>query len=256
MNRPTRYLLSFAAVSLAVYAGLCAMLYSKQRQLLYYPQPMAAGGEAATFRLRVRGPRVLVSARELAGPDAIVYYGGNAEDVSQLLPKFAAAFPNHALYLLHYRGYGGSQGTPSEVALHADARTLFDYAHKRHARVIVVGRSLGSGLAVRVASERPAARLVLITPYDSMVGVAAEHYPLFPVSLILQDRYESYLYAPKVRAPTRIIVAGADEVIPRASTEQLLHSFAPGIASEVVVDGASHGNIPEDPRYLGWFIAP
>jgi pimeloyl-ACP methyl ester carboxylesterase len=256
MNRPTRYLLGFAAVSLAVYAGLCAMLYARQRQLLYYPQPMAAGGEAATFRLRARGPRVLVSARELAVPDAIVYYGGNAEEVSQLLPKFAAAFPKHALYLLHYRGYGGSQGTPSEAALHADARTLFDYAHKRHARVVVVGRSLGSGLAVRVASERPASKLVLITPYDSMVGVAAEHYPLFPVSLILQDRYESYLYAPKVRAPTRIIVAGADEVIPRASTQQLLRSFAPGIASEVVVAGATHGNIPEDPRYLGWFIAP
>jgi pimeloyl-ACP methyl ester carboxylesterase len=255
MRAVNKVLIGFAGLSLATYLGLCGLLYSKQRKLLYYPQPMAAGGEAFTLPLRAHGPRVLVSVRELPQAPAIVYFGGNAEDVSQNLPVFEAAFPTHALYLLHYRGYGGSLGEPSEAGLYADALSLFDYARRRHREVIVVGRSLGSGLAVHVASTRRAARLVLVTPYDSIVGIAAENYPMFPVSMILQDKYESYRYAPRIRVPTRIIVADADEVIPRASSEQLCGRFAPGIAHMSVLSGG-HSTVTADPRYLPLFIAP
>jgi pimeloyl-ACP methyl ester carboxylesterase len=121
--------------------------------------------------------------------------------------------------------------------------------------VIVVGRSLGSGLAVRVASVRRIARLVLVTPYDSIVGIASGQYPWFPVSLILRDRYESFRYAPRVTAPTRIIVADADEVIPRASSEKLLSRFAPGVARLSVLSG-NHSGLLADPRYLPLFLAP
>lgn len=256
MNRPAKALLGVAVLSLAVYGGLCALLYSKQRALLYYPQPPLPGDPGKTVPLRNTGPRVLVSVREHAGPDAIVYFGGNAELVSQNLPGFAAAMPRHALYLLHYRGYGGSEGQPTEADLHRDALDLYDYVQRRHRNVVIVGRSLGSGLAVRVASERRPARLVLVTPYDSIVGVAAGQYPLFPVSLLLQDKYESFRYAPKVRAPTRILLAEHDQVIPPASTEQLYRRFAPGVATLVRVAGADHGDIAGDPRYFHWLTAP
>ena len=245
-----RTALGFAAVAVALYLAACAYLYFQQRQLLYFPQPMAPGGEAAARPLRAQGPRVLVSTREQAGPRAVVYFGGNAEDVSRSLPTLQAAFPRQALYLLHYRGYGGSEGKPTEAALFADALELFDQVHARHAQVTLVGRSLGSGLAVRVASLRPAARLVLVTPYDSIVGVAAEQYPFMPVSLLMADRYESFRYAPAVRAPTHIIAAGQDRIIPRASTEQLLHRFAPGVAHMSVVKGVGHNSISQDPHYL------
>lgn len=256
MNRPTKVLVGLAALSLATYAGLCALLYSKQRNLLYFPQPMAPGGEARTVPLRSQGPRVLVSVREVPGQAALVYFGGNSEDVSQNLPRFEAAFPRHSLYLLHYRGYGGSEGQPKEADLYADALALFDYAHRRHRRVIVVGRSLGSGLAVRVASARAPARLVLVTPYDSIVGIAADLYPMFPVSLIVEDKYESWRYAPLVRAPTRILIAGKDTVIPRASTEKLYRRFHPGVASVAEFPDAGHSDIASDPNYLPLFIAP
>jgi hypothetical protein len=98
-------------------------------------------------------------------------------------------------------------------------------------------------------------RLVLVTPYDSMVGIGQSQYPYMPISLLLKDRYESYRYAPRVRAPTRIIVADADEVIPRASTEQLFHRFAPGIARMDVLPG-THSSVTSDPRYLPLFTAP
>ena len=255
MRRSAKAALGVAGVAATAYLGLCVALYARQRKLLYAPPPVDADGVARTLPLRARGPRVLVSVRELPGPDAIVYFGGNAEDVSQNLSRFEEAFPRHSLYLLHYRGYGGSEGEPTEADNYRDALALFGYARRRHANVIVVGRSLGSGLAVRVASARRAARLVLVTPYDSIVGVAAGRYPWAPVSLILNDRYESYRYAPRVRAPTRIILADADEVIPRASTEQLLSRFAPGIARMAVLPG-THSSVTADPRYLPLFLAP
>jgi len=254
MRRSTKLLLGLAGVAAVGYVGFSTMLYARQRQLLYKFPIASAGGAAITLPLRAHGPRVLVSVRERPGRAAIVYYGGNAEDVAQNLPAFEAAFPRHSLYLLHYRGYGGSEGTPSEANLYGDALALFDYASRRHRRVIVVGRSLGSGLAVRVASVRRVARLVLVTPYASIVGIAADQYPWAPVSLILRDRYESFRYAPRVRAPTLMIVADADQLIPRASSEQLLHCFAPGVARLTVLPG-NHSSITTDPRYLPMFLA-
>ena len=251
-----RTLLGFALVALAMYLLACAFLYFQQRSLLYYPQALAPGGEAATRPLRAQGPRVLVSTHEVAGAQAVVYFGGNAEDVSRSLPMLQAAFPGQALYLLHYRGYGGSEGKPTESALLEDALALFDQVHARHARVTLVGRSLGSGLAVHLASLRPAVKLVLVTPYDSIVAVAQEQYPFMPVSLLMQDRYESFRYAPRVRAPTHIIAAGQDRIIPRASTERLLRRFAPGVARMSVVAGAGHNSISQDPHYLALLSAP
>jgi len=255
VRKRAKVALGLAGTAALAYLGVCVALYTRQRKLLYAPTPVSADGESRTLRLRAHGPKVLVSVRETQGQVAIVYYGGNSEDVTKNLPLFEAAFPRHALYLLHYRGYGGSEGTPTEHDLYRDALALYDHARRRHRYVIVVGRSLGSGLAVRVASVRRAARLVLVTPYDSIVGIAADQYPWAPVSLILKDRYESFRYAPRVRARTRIIVADADELIPRASSERLLQRFQPGIARLSVLSG-THSTVTADPRYLPMFIAP
>ena len=255
MKALAKGLLGFLALAALLYLAACAFLYFKQRQLLYYPHAMPGAGAAAQ-PLRARGPRVLVSTHELAGPQAVVYFGGNAEDVSYTLPELRASFPAHALYLLHYRGYGGSEGEPTEAGLNEDALALFDQVHAKHPKVTMIGRSLGSGLAVRVASQRKVERLVLVTPYDSIVGVASGFYPYMPVSLLLRDRYESFRYAPRVRAPTLIIAAGHDEVIPRASTDLLLTRFAPGVASMRVLDGTGHNTVSDDPRYAALLSAP
>jgi pimeloyl-ACP methyl ester carboxylesterase len=249
-----RTLAGLLLAALAAYLGICLLLYTQQRSLLYFPQ--AASGRGSTLTLPAADARVLVSARELPGAEALVYFGGNAEDVSRNLPAFSAAFPRHALYLLHYRGYGGSTGEPSEAALFGDALALFDLAHARHSRVVVVGRSLGSGLAVRVASLRPAVRLVLVTPYDSIVDIAADLYPALPVRWLLRDRYESWRYAPQVRAPTLIIAAARDQVIPMQSTQRLYTRFRPGVVSMQVIAGAGHNSLSDGALYLPMFVAP
>lgn len=233
----------------AVYLALCAALFIFQRALIYFPQPRAAGPTASVMTLATAQATLQISTRPLPGPKALVYFGGNAEDVSFSLPGLAAAFADHAIYLLHYRGYGGSSGAPSEAALIEDGLALFDKVRAEHSHVVVVGRSLGSGVAVQVASQRPAARLVLVTPFDSLEDLAASHYPMFPVRWLLRDKLRSGQYAPQVTAPTTIVAAEHDEVIPRASTELLHTRFAKGIARYEVLPGTGHNTVEQSPRY-------
>src|SRR5271154_5375093 len=94
-----------------VYLGFCAVLFFFQRSFIYYPQP--SSDNRATTVLPTAA-RVLVSVLPQEGPRALIYFGGNAEDVSLNMLSFSVAFPDSAIYLLHYRGYGGSSGSPSE----------------------------------------------------------------------------------------------------------------------------------------------
>jgi pimeloyl-ACP methyl ester carboxylesterase len=239
-------------IGLAAYLAACLYLFSFQRDFIYFPPESALLQAPTVATLAVPGALLKVSERPLPGSRAVIYLGGNAEDVSATLPLLDRAFPDRALYLLHYRGYAGSTGTPTEEALVADALALFDRVASMHGNsgdVVLIGRSLGSGIAIQVASQRPVAKLVLVTPYDSLQDLAAEQFPLFPVRWLLQDKYESWRYAPRVKAPTVILAAGRDEIIPAASTQQLLSRFANGIASMKVVDGADHNSISENPAY-------
>lgn len=245
-----RFLLVLAAIVATVYLLACAVLFTQQRSLFYFPQPRRFGDAASVIKMQVDGARLEVSARPLDVPDAVIYFGGNAEDVSGSLPTLAQAFPDQALYLMHYRGYGGSEGKPTEAALVADALAMFDQLHARHPNITVIGRSLGSGVALHLASMRPAVRLVLVTPYDSIVGIAAGHYRWFPVHWLLIDKYESWRYAPSITVPTRVVMASDDEVIPRASSDLLLTRFKPGIATAVVIANSGHNTLSEHPDYL------
>ena len=243
----------FVASLLLAYLALCAALFIYQRSLIYFPQPKSWGGPATTQQLQVKDAQLVLTARQNTGPKAIVYFGGNAEDVSDNLPSFAQAFPGHSIYLLHYRGYGGSSGSPSEAALQSDALALFDHVGKTHAEVTVVGRSLGSGVAVWVASQRPVSRLILVTPYNSIQELAAQRFPWFPISWLLVDKFESWKYAPQVTAPTLLIAAGQDEVIPAASTDKLYAQFKKGTAALKVLPGTSHNTVSQHPQYLPLF---
>ncbi len=176
-----RVMIGILVVVLGGYLGICVLLYVFQRSLIYFPQPRTYGGPATTATLVRPGVPVSLSVRPHPGPKALIYFGGNAEEVSRNLPGLSAAFPEHAIYLLHYRGFGESSGKPSEEAIHADALALFDQVHAEHADVTVVGRSLGSGVAIRLASERPVSRLVLVTPYNSLQEIAAGQFRYFPV---------------------------------------------------------------------------
>ncbi|WP_254963359.1 MULTISPECIES: alpha/beta fold hydrolase [unclassified Cyanobium] len=248
-------MVAFAVLLVALaYLGLCGALFLGQGALLYFPQPPSGEADGELLALPMAGgppgSRVLASVRRRHGPKALLYFGGNAEAVAGQLPLLEAAFPDHALYLMHYRGYGGSSGQPSEQALFADALALFDRVRTDHDHIAVLGRSLGSGVAVHLAAHRPVAGLVLVTPFDSIEAVASQQFPLVPMALLLRDKYRSWADAPRVNAPTLLIAAERDEVIPRANTDALLSHFRPGLASLVVLPVDGHNAVEGSPSYI------
>ncbi|RON49368.1 hypothetical protein BK666_07270 [Pseudomonas frederiksbergensis] len=250
ISRMPRILVYILVVIAALYLLLCLALFVFQRALIYFPQPSAIAAPDTVLTLSVADADLQVSIRPRAGPKALIYFGGNAEDVSRNLPSFSEAFPDQAIYLLHYRGYGGSSGSPSEEAIARDALDLFDRVYAEHPQVAVVGRSLGTGVAIRLASQRPAARLILITPYNSLLELGVRQYPIFPVKRLLKDTFDSGKYAAHISVPTLLIAAGNDEVIPRSSTERLYRHFNQGVASMKVIAGVGHNSISESPEYL------
>ena len=235
--------------TLAGYAALCIAMYFFQRSLIYYPQPRSVTAPESMFKLAVDGAELVVTVRRRDGPKAIVYFGGNGEDVSQNLEDYSKAFPDYALYLMHYRGYGGSTGRPTEKANVADGIALLDKVRAAHSDIAIFGRSLGSGVAIQVASHALPRRLVLITPYDSIVEIGAHMYPWLPVRWLAVDTYESGRFAPRLEVPTTIIAAENDEQIPHASTTKLLARFPPGMATMTVIEGVGHNNLGDNKKY-------
>jgi pimeloyl-ACP methyl ester carboxylesterase len=233
-----------------LYLACCILLFACQRSLIYYPHPPSAAKGTSTFTLQVEDAEVRVTAKPAPGPEAVIYFGGNAEDVNYSLPDLEAAFPRHALYLMQYRGYGASTGKPSEKSLVADALALCDRVRAEHPQVTVIGRSLGSGVAIQLAAARPVSRLILVTPYNSLVELAARQYSIFPVRWLMRDKFESWRYAPTVTAPTLLVEAENDEIVPRQSTEALYSRFPAGRAALRVVAGTGHNTIQESPEYI------
>lgn len=233
------------------YVGLCVFLYVIQRRMIYYPTDCALCTPQNTMTIpSTDGNKLTISTRTQPGEKAIIYFGGNAEDVSLSMPDFAEQFPDHALYFMHYRGYGGSSGSPSEKAITRDAEILFDFVQGRHEKVVVIGRSLGTGVATYLAATKPVSSVVLITPFDSILGIASARFPYIPVSLLLHDTYDSGQYAPKIRVPTTIFMAQHDEIIPRKSTELLFSRFDKDIARFIVIPDTGHNDISDSREYI------
>lgn len=246
-----RAMLGAATVAVLLYAGLCAAAFLFQRSMIYFPpSPSAAPEGAATLPLAVDDARIAVTTWNQRQPEALFYFGGNAEDVHYSLPELAHAFPDRAIYLMHYRSYGASTGQPTEPALVADALALYDAVAARHCGVTVAGRSLGSAVALRLARARPVKGLILITPMDSIADVAARHYPFLPARWLLRDKFDAAPYAPAIAVPTSVIVAEHDEIVPRASAEALFARFRPGTASMSVVPDTGHNTISAHPSYI------
>jgi pimeloyl-ACP methyl ester carboxylesterase len=247
--------LSFLGTIALGYGLVCAFMFAAQRSLMYFPVGGAPPAGAERIEVRSGDATLQVWARPLPAADALIYFGGNAEDVGGNFAAFAAALPRHALYLVNYRGYGGSTGSPTEAALFADALAVHDYVAARHARrVAVAGRSLGSGVAVYLARERPVSHLVLVTPFDSIENVARGHYPFLPVGLLLKDKFDSASRIAGVHAPALVVVAERDEVIPRARTDALVAKFPAAQVRVEVVRGATHNDL-EFERLLAAFLA-
>lgn len=257
--------LSAIFVVLAVYALLHVLAYFVQDRLLFFPQPL-------TDEMRAAVRRAKPDAREIDLPTAdghrlhgwflpngapphdapaLIYFGGNGEEVSHVALD-AGELRGISLVLVDYRGYGKSTGEPGEKALFSDALAIYDevasFPGIDPKRIVAMGRSLGSGVATYLASRRPVAAVVLVTPYDSITAVARAHYPFLLVGLVLRNRFESARRAHAIDTPMLALIAGNDRIVPPARGAALVKAWR-GPATSVVIPGAGHNDIGFAPAY-------
>ncbi len=245
-----RAVLYVGLVAAAGYGLVCVLLYLAQDRLLYLPTPDLPRPGARALHIERGGATLKVWELHGAAQPALIYFGGNAEDVGANIPDFDAAFPERAVYLVNYRGYGGSTGRPSQAALTADAEAIYDALRAHHDPIAVLGRSLGSGVAVALAARRPVERLILVTPFDSVANVAADHFPWLPVRLLVRDRFDSLRRIGEVRSPTLVVVAEHDEVVFRARSDALIAAIPPPLRHALLVPGATHNDVSFHPVYF------
>ena len=181
----------------------------------------------------------------------VLYFGGNAEEVSWMLDELGDA-PGASWMLVDYRGYGLSEGSPGEAALIADGLQWHDHVAALPGvdskRVFVFGRSLGSGVAVALAAQRPVAGVILATPYDSLASVAKRYYWYLPVDLLLKHRFDSLALAPGMRQPLLCLIAERDEVIPRVHGERLFDAWG-GPKRKILLQEAGHNSADAHPAF-------
>lgn len=256
-SRWFRPILALAALPLALWAAASTALWFTQEALLFHPQPLPADTRLAVEPdvherfVDVPGAKLSVLELRLPEPRGVVFYlHGNAGNLQGWFTD--TGFYRRAGYDLvmpDYRGYGKSTGRiESEVQLHADVAAVWQAVAPRYAgrRVVIVGRSLGTGLAAQLAAEVQPALTVLVSPYASIVGLAREHYPWLPPQAV---RYplRTDLALPRIRGPVLMLHGDEDEVIPFSESTRL--QAAVPRARLVRVNGARHNDIHTFPAY-------
>lgn len=249
--------LSLIKIALAVFLGLSLLLYFRQDGMIFLGARLPS---AMLDELRRSFPE---SEMHLTAPDGtplhgwylpahgsrpaplLIYFGGNAEDVSSILLDHHH-FSNISLLLFNYRGYGLSQGRPSQKNLIGDALFLYDYfaalPEVDRERIILMGRSLGTCVAVELAARRKVERLVLISPFASLRALARKHFPWFPVGPFLRHPFDIIDHAPGITAPLLAIIAAEDRIVPPEHSRRLLAAWG-GETRALVIAGADHNDL-------------
>ena len=238
----------------AVYAAVLVAAYFGQRKLMYVPDRQRTAPQAAGLvgveELEIAAPDgarlVAWYGRAKPGCPTILYYHGNGGSLVDRAPRIERFMgEGYGVMMLTYRGYGGSTGSPSEVDNVADAKRAFDALVARGVpsdKIVLYGESLGTGVAIQVAAEKPAAGLILDAPYTSMVDVARVHYPYLPAGPFVLDRYESRTNIASVSMPLLILHGARDAIIPVAMGRELAR-LAPGPKRLVEFPNGGHTNL-------------
>lgn len=240
-------------MAVVAYMAVVGLLYFSQRTLLFPGAGAAPVAEQARWgeSVHVKTPdgemlQGLYSQGDSDKPCVLLFFGnGDRVDNYAFLAQALAAH-RIGLLAISYRGYPGSTGSPSEQGLLTDGIAAFNWlsAHDG-SEIVVMGRSLGTGVAVNTAAQRPAAGVILVSPYLSVLSVAQRHYPYLPVQLLLKDPFRSDLNIGKVRQPKLFLHGRLDDSIP-LSSGQALYEIAPEPKRMVIYDGAGHNDIFND----------
>ncbi len=218
---------------LIAYAAILALLYFGQRRIMYFPDtqsiaPAAAGyGQAQAQVVKTADGESIVIwfAQPQAGQPLFLYFHGNGGQIAGRAARFRQLTRDGAgLLAVSYRGYGGSTGSPGEDGLIADAIAAYQYAIAsgiEARRLVLIGESLGSGVAIALAAQADVGALVLEAPFSSTADIAAAAYWMFPVRMLMHDQFRSDIRIRQVKAPVLIIHGGRDTIVPVRFGEKL-----------------------------------
>jgi pimeloyl-ACP methyl ester carboxylesterase len=230
----------FVAVTIGVYIAACVFVALAYRPFLF-PRPSRAPITPAGSKVVEGG-----TAKALRfGPDdattTIVFFHGNgelADDGEWLARQFVAQ--GFAVYLAEYPGYGMSAGAggPSEKRIYEDAEAIVRATNATNAQIVLMGMSLGTGVATEMAARGHGRALVLLAPYTSIPAVAQSHVRHFPMGLLMRDRFDTLSKAPSISMPVFVAHGDKDEVIPFEMGETVAHTFPKGRFN--AVSGATH----------------
>lgn len=250
-------LITLLVVAGGGYVLICALLYFGQERSIFFPRPNDAQlrQQYAAHRIEIKTADATLEGwwienARATTPAVILYFGGNAEDVLYTAST-ASNIDARAVVVVNYRGYAGSSGKPEQKALYEDGLAIYDYAIKRGVpaeHIVVMGRSLGSGVASMLAGSRPVGAAILVTPYDSLAAVAAGHYPFLPVRLLLRHPFPSTDWAERTRAPALLLAAEHDDVVPATHAQKLFEAWA-GPKQIHVLAQAGHNDIETHADY-------
>ena len=233
------------------------MMYIFQEKFIFYPVKL---NEASPYLKEYKRFEITITHKNVQlhgwflnpeNSNLIIYYGGNAEEVSGNIREFIE-FKDYSVLLLNYRGYGKSQGSAGQEQLFSDALYVHDYMIKnfnqKFKKTIVLGRSLGTSVALHVANKRDIHGAILITPFASIKELAQKQYPYLPVNLLLKHPFDSIKLIDRKNIPTLILVAEKDEIVPSSSTNRLIDQIRDNKKS-VIIKNATHNDIQYYPLY-------
>lgn len=262
------YLVASAAL---VYLGLCLCAFLLQERLVYFPSgvprvdPSALGLAFQERRPRTADDLLLhawwVPAAEQRG--AVLISHGNAGNVADRL-HLVRAFHELGLsvYLYDYRGFGRSEGRPSEQGTYLDAEAAYDDLVRELGlapeRLVLYGESLGGAVSIELARRRPAAALIVEASFTSLPDVGARAYPFLPVRLLARHRYDSISKVGELALPLLVVHSPEDEIVPFEQAERLRAAAAEG--AELLVTTGDHdsggfASRPELRARVGEFVA-
>jgi len=236
--------------------GLVVIGWSLENHLLYFPTRALASTPAShglpfedlslatADGVRLRGWRIRGPGRG-SESRALLFFHGNAGNVGDRLDRARILVQRLGLdvFLVDYRGYGASEGSPSEDGLYRDARAIHRAARESGfapERIVVFGESLGSAVAVDLAGSEACAGLILETPFLSIAAMAREHYPFVP-GFLVRSRYDNAAKIASIRAPKLFLVAERDEVAPPDQGRRL-YELAAAPKTLYVIPGAGHND--------------
>lgn len=233
----------------AVYLVAAVFLYFYQRKLLYYPVGLDPEFNADEISISNQGLKLHGWVLNPGKARGLIYFGGNSELITNNRAFFESVFSDYSVYLINYRAYGDSEGTPTEAALFSDALAIYDHLIDKHESLSAYGRSLGSGPAAYLAATRELEKLILLTPFDSVTEVALRIYWIFPLRYLVKDRFDSVAVAADIKIPVLLVTAENDREIPLPHSLALKKSLVNARLSYCMIAGAAHNDIVEFPQY-------